>query len=66
MNVSRSTGLPTVPLTYEVEARGNRYYVMACRGEVRAHAWPHGYETEAEAQQTADRLTKRSQELNQR
>ena len=57
--------LPAVGLTYRVAPFGNRFRVHACRGTVEA-AVTTSMETEAEAQETADRLTKRHQELNQR
>jgi len=57
--------LPAHPLTYEVEQFGNRFRVMAVRGRVRAIA-AHSVATETEARATADRLTKRHEELNTR
>jgi len=53
---------PASPLTYKVAPFGNRYRVMACRGTLEV-AVTTSFATEAEAQATADRLTKRHQEM---
>lgn len=51
--------------TYVARLVGNRYRVMAIRGEI-AVAVTASMATEEEAQATAERLTARHQELNPR